>query len=24
VKVIDTVKGSGANPVGLQTEALEQ
>ena len=23
VKVIDTVKGSGANPVGLQTEALE-
>ena len=24
VKVIDVVKGSGANPVGLQTEALEQ
>ena len=24
VKVIDTVKGAGANPVGLQTEALEQ
>jgi len=24
VKVIDTVKGSGANPVGLQTEALDQ
>jgi biopolymer transport protein ExbD len=24
VKVIDTVKGSGASPVGLQTEALEQ
>src|ERR671926_20931 len=24
LKVIDTVKGSGANPVGLQTEALEQ
>jgi biopolymer transport protein ExbD len=24
VKVIDSVKGSGANPVGLQTEALEQ
>jgi biopolymer transport protein ExbD len=24
VKVIDAVKGSGANPVGLQTEALEQ
>jgi biopolymer transport protein ExbD len=23
VKVIDTVKGAGANPVGLQTEALE-
>ena len=24
VKVIDTVKGAGASPVGLQTEALEQ
>jgi biopolymer transport protein TolR len=24
VKVIDTVKGAGANPVGLQTEALDQ
>ena len=24
VKVIDTVKGAGADPVGLQTEALEQ
>jgi biopolymer transport protein ExbD len=24
VKVIDAVKGAGANPVGLQTEALEQ
>jgi biopolymer transport protein ExbD len=24
VKIIDTVKGAGANPVGLQTEALEQ
>ena len=24
VKVIDVVKGSGANPVGLQTEALDQ
>ena len=24
VKVIDAVKGSGASPVGLQTEALEQ
>ena len=24
VKVIDSVKGAGANPVGLQTEALEQ
>jgi biopolymer transport protein ExbD len=24
VKVIDIVKGAGANPVGLQTEALEQ
>jgi biopolymer transport protein ExbD len=24
VKVIDTVKGAGSNPVGLQTEALEQ
>ena len=23
VKIIDTVKGAGANPVGLQTEALE-
>jgi biopolymer transport protein ExbD len=23
VKVIDAVKGAGANPVGLQTEALE-
>jgi biopolymer transport protein TolR len=24
VKIIDTVKGAGSNPVGLQTEALEQ
>ena len=24
VKVIDAIKGAGANPVGLQTEALEQ
>ena len=24
VKVIDAVKGAGSNPVGLQTEALEQ
>ena len=24
VKIIDAVKGAGANPVGLQTEALEQ
>jgi biopolymer transport protein ExbD len=24
VKVIDAVKGAGANPVGLQTEALDQ
>jgi biopolymer transport protein ExbD len=24
VKVIDTVKGAGSSPVGLQTEALEQ
>jgi biopolymer transport protein TolR len=24
VKVIDTVKGAGSDPVGLQTEALEQ
>ena len=24
VKVIDAVKGAGADPVGLQTEALEQ
>ena len=24
VKVIDVVKGAGSNPVGLQTEALEQ
>ena len=24
VKVIDAIKGAGASPVGLQTEALEQ
>ena len=24
VKVIDAIKGAGANPVGLQTEALDQ